>query len=412
MTKIIDMPDALSIFRPPSVSLQAPAPYDASALRTLIADLDSTAAERDAAGGTAKRERDLFRASGLLGLTIPVELGGLGGDLADALDVTRRIATVDSALAHLFAFHHFQLATLQFYGPRRQWAPLFEATAREHLFWGNALNPLDKTTLITPGPELGEHRINGTKSFCSGSSDSDMLIVSALRRGQSGLVVAAIPTAREGVLVHDDWDNIGQRQTDSGRVTFQDVAVFDHELLREPGPLGSPFAALRSCLGQLILTHLYLGIAEGALTHAVEHLNPNNPAWIASKAERVGDDPHILRNFGEYVVQTAAAGALTDRARLRFQAAFRLGDLIDETTRGEVAIETATAKVAASRAALEVSSRMFEVLGARATAGKLKLDRFWRNARTHTLHDPLDFKLQELGDWRLNGRFPTPSFYS
>ncbi|HVY35094.1 MAG TPA: acyl-CoA dehydrogenase family protein, partial [Caulobacteraceae bacterium] len=266
------MPDILAFPRPTPVEPGASAPFDRAALAKLILTLESTAALRDEAGGTAKQERDLIRASGLLALTIPVELGGGGGDLADALDITRQIATVDSSLAHLFAFHHFQLATLRFYAPRRQWAPLLEATAREGWFWGNALNPLDKTTHLTPGPDIGEYRINGTKSYCSGASDSDMLIVSALKHDQPGLVVAAIPTDRDGITIHDDWDNIGQRQTDSGRVSFRDVIVLSSEILRDPGPLGSPFASLRSTLGQLILTHIYLGIAEGALAYAAGYL--------------------------------------------------------------------------------------------------------------------------------------------
>jgi alkylation response protein AidB-like acyl-CoA dehydrogenase len=388
-------------------------PYDPAVLAALLADFESTAAARDEAGGTAKRERDLIRQSGLLALAIPLDLGGLGGNLSHVLDVTRRMAAVDSALAHLFAFHHFQLATLRLYGPRRQWAPLLEETAKRNWFWGNALNPLDKSTRITPGCEhAGDYRINGTKSFCSGATDSDMLVVSALRPDKPGLVAAAIPTLREGVLVHDDWDNMGQRQTDSGRVSFKDVVVQDDEILREPGPLGSPFASLRSLLGQLILTQIYLGLAEGALAHAAAHVDPAGPAWIAARVETVGEDPLVLKNFGEYWVEAAGAGALAERAVQRFQAAFDLGDAIDETVRGQAAVDIATAKVAAARAALNISGRMFEVLGARSTAAKLRFDRFWRNARTHTLHDPVDHKLQELGDWRLNGRLPPPSFYS
>jgi len=388
-----------------------PASHDA-ALEPLLADFDATAAVRDQAGGTAKRERDLIRRSGLLALAIPVELGGLGGTLSDVLSITRRIAAVDSSLAHLFAFHHFQLATLRFYAPERQWAPLLRATADNRWFWGNALNPLDKSTTITPGPDAGGYRINGTKTYCSGASDSDRLVVSALRPGRPGLVVATLATNAPGVRVHDDWDNIGQRQTDSGRVSFTEVAVREEDLLTEPGPLGSPFASLRSSLGQIILVHIYLGLAEGALAAAVKRLDPDGTAWLASKAPRVGADPFILRNFGDYWVQAAGAGALADIARVRFQAAFDLGDDITDTERGEAAVAIATAKVAASRAAVDIGSRIFEVLGARATAADQRLDRFWRNARTHTLHDPLDYKLQELGDWRLNGRLPTPSFYS
>ena len=60
----------------------------------------------------------------------------------------------------------------------------------------------------------------------------------------------------------------------------------------------------------------------------------------------------------------------------------------------------------------DLTSRIFEVTGARSTTAALRLDRFWRNLRVHTLHDPVDYKVRELGDWALNGRYPKPSFYS
>lgn len=103
---------------------------------------------------------------------------------------------------------------------------------------------------------------------------------------------------------------------------------------------------------------------------------------------------------------------LTDRAAERLDAAWLRGPALDEAGRGEVAVAIAAAKVAATRVGLEVTSRVFDVTGARATAASLGLDRHWRNLRTHSLHDPLDYKLRELGDWALNGRYPVPSFYS
>ena len=48
----------------------------------------------------------------------------------------------------------------------------------------------------------------------------------------------------------------------------------------------------------------------------------------------------------------------------------------------------------------------------RATHGGLRLDRHWRNLRTHTLHDPVAYKLREIGEWALKQQFPVPSFYS
>lgn len=377
-----------------------------AAVEALVADFSATAAARDAAGGTAKRERDLIRASGLLRLSIPVALGGAGADWIETLGAVRRLAAADSSLAHVFAFHHLMLATFQFFGAPAQAQEALRQTARNDWFWGNALNPRDARAGLEP-VESG-YRLDGDKSFCSGASDSDMLIVSAIDRRTNVLRVAAIPTRRDGVTIRGDWDNMGQRQTDSGTVSFDNVFVADSELLLSPGPLGSPFASLRPCLAQLILTNIYLGIAQGALQQAKEFLH-GAPVEVR---ERVGQDPCALRNFGDLWVQVAAARALTDEAQIAFQRGFDAGADTTPELRGGIAVTIAAAKVASSRASVEVASRIFELTGARSTAAAYRLDRFWRNARTHTLHDPLDQKLRELGSWTFEGRLPVPSFYS
>ncbi len=377
-----------------------------SAVEALAADFAATAAARDKAGGTAKRERDLIRESGLLRLTIPVALGGAGADWIETLGVVRRLAAVDSSLAHLFGFHHLMLATFQFFGAPAQAREALRLTAQHNWFWGNALNPRDPRARLEATD--GGYRLDGDKSFCSGASDSDMLIVSAVDARTSALRVAAIPTARDGVAIHGDWDNMGQRQTDSGTVSFRNVFVAENELLASPGPLGSPYASLRPCLAQLVLTNIYLGIAQGALEQAKAYLH-GAPAQIR---ERAGDDPYVLRNFGDLWVAVAAARALTDEAQKAFQHGWEAGAETTPGLRGEIAVTIAAAKVASSRASLDVGSRIFDVMGARATTAGGGLDRFWRNARTHTLHDPLDHKLRELGSWAFEGRFPTPSFYS
>lgn len=377
-----------------------------AAVEALVADFSATAAVRDVAGGTAKRERDLIRESGLLRLSIPVELGGAGADWVETLGVVRRLASVDSSLAHVFAFHHLMLATFQFFGSPAQAQEFLRRTAQDGWFWGNALNPRDPRTQLQAVE--GGYRLDGHKSFCSGASDSDMIIVSALDRETKALRVAAIPTRRDGVLVHGDWDNMGQRQTDSGTVSFDNVFVAESELLLSPGPLGSPFASLRPCLAQLVLTNIYLGLAQGALEQAKTYLH-GAPAEIR---ERVGQDPYALRNFGELWVEIAAARALTDEAQRAFQQGWEAGADTTPELRGAIAVTIAAAKVASSRASVEVGSRIFDLMGARSTAAAHRFDRFWRNARTHTLHDPLDHKLRELGSFAFEGQFPTPSFYS
>jgi len=369
----------------------------------------ATAAERDERGGTPKAERDVLRASGLLALSIPTAYGGLGANWRETLDIVRTLARADSSLAHVFGFHHLMLATVRLFGAPSQWESLFEQTARRQWFWGNALNPLDERTVSYSRGNWRE--FTGQKSFCSGALDSEMLIASA-RDDSGAFLVAALPTARTGISIAPDWNNIGQRQTDSGTVTFEKVRVEHHEILADPGPLSTPFSCLRSLLAQLILANVYLGIAESAFNDARHYTLHEARPWPAAHVETADQDPYILSQYGEFWVGLEAVRVLADRAAHRLDAAWQRDAALTEAERGEVALAVATAKVAAADTGLSICTRMFDVAGARATHGALRLDRHWRNLRTHTLHDSLAYKIREIGEWALKDKYPTPSYYS
>lgn len=369
-----------------------------------------TAAERDQLGGTPKVERDALRESGLLALSIPVAYGGIGANWRTTLDTVRVLARADSSLAHVFGFHHLMLATVRLFGMPSQWESWFEQTARHHWFWGNALNPLDDRTISRTHGAWSE--FSGQKSFCSGALDSEMLIASARDADTGAFLVAAVPTQRSGISIADDWDNIGQRQTDSGSVTFEKVRVEHHEILADPGPLSTPFACLRPVIAQLILANVYLGISEAAFSSARHYTLHEARPWPPSKVASTGEDPYVLGQFGEFWVSLEAVRLLADRAADQLDAAWSRDTALTGAERGEVALAVASAKVAAARAGLDICTRMFDVAGARATHAALRLDRHWRNLRTHTLHDPLAYKIREIGEWALKHTWPTPSFYS
>ena len=379
--------------------------------RELASEFAHSAVERDERGGTPIAQRDALRASGLLALSIPVQFGGLGASWSETFEVVREFARVDSSIAHVFGFHHLMLATVRLFARPEQWQPWFELTARKNWFWGNALNPLDTRTTVRNF--AGWREFSGKKSFCSGASDSQMLIASAVDESAGGkLLIAAIPSSRTGITLHDDWDNMGQRQTDSGSAHFDAVRVERHELLLEPGPLSSPFAALRPLIAQLLFANLFVGVAEGALDEARRFTREQSRPWFRSPAASASEDPYILRHYGEFYAGLEASRALVERAAERLDHAWLKGEALPAQERAELAVAVGAAKVVSSRNGLDLCSRLFEVSGARATHAALGLDRFWRNLRTQTLHDPLDYRLHELGDWLLNARAPTPSFYS
>ena len=145
-----------------------------------------------------------------------------------------------------------------------------------------------------------------------------------------------------------------------------------------------------------------------ATTYAVNEARP----WPASGVSQATDDPYVLAHMGDFHVQLDGATLLADRAGRGLDAALALGDDLDADGRGRLAIHIATAKVACARAGLDICNRLFEVTGARSTHAALGLDRYWRNLRTHSLHDPIDHKVRELGEWVLHPRWPEPGFYA
>ena len=371
--------------------------------------LAANAVERDRAGGHAAAERELIRASGLLDLTTPCAYGGWGQSWQTFYAGLRRIAQADSSLAHLYAFHHLQVATILLYG-KPQHEALLRSTVEQRLFWGNALNPNDKRALAT---EDGTGwRISGPKSYCSGSVGSDRLTLSAWHEPSQSLLIGALPSDRAGVTIRADWDAFGQKQTDSGTVTFDQVRLQAHEVLVRPGQVATPRATLRSQMAQLILTNLYVGIARGALEEGLRYTRDSSRPFFASGVSRAVDDPYVQQRYGQLAVLVRPAEVLADIAAQRIDQALALGDAVTAADRGRVAIAVAEAKAVAHRAAVEVSSQIFELTGASATSARFGLDRFWRNARVHTLHDPIDYKLRDLGRHALTGSFPEPSSYS
>jgi alkylation response protein AidB-like acyl-CoA dehydrogenase len=384
------------------------------AVEALAAILGETAIARDKAGGTAIKERNAIRKSGLLTLRVPDISGAPQETWPRILRIVRRLASVDSSLAHLLAFQYLQVETLTLFGTPQQQDKFYQLTS-DGWFWGNATN--DRDTRLNLIQDNGRYYLDGERMFCSGSSDSDGLIVNVAHPALPGArVFLAIPTKRAGITVANDWDAIGQRQTDSGTVRFHKVQIEDDEFLGWiPGqqPLQRlPRHSLRACLAQLILAEIYIGNTEGALANALDYVGTRRRPWPVLGETDLLDDGILQLRFGQYWTQYRGARALSDQAAIALQAAWDKGDALTARERGALALTIAEARLAAVDAGLTITSAIFDQAGASATLSSLGLDRFWRNIRVHSLHDPLDSKRQALGAWLLKDEIPAPSGYS
>ncbi|OAJ62992.1 acyl-CoA dehydrogenase [Paraburkholderia ginsengiterrae] len=377
-------------------------------LAGLLDALRASAAQRDRDGGHAAGEKQWIADAGLLTLAVPREVGGVGARWPDIYDTIRQIAQVDSALAHLLGFTCLQVVSINVWGNPEQRARYLGGTVEGRWWWGNAVNPLD-TRLVARATSDGGYLLDGQKGFCSGTRGSQMMTFSAHNPATGNPVFGVLPTRREGITVHDDWNPIGQRQTDSGSVSFVQVRVEPHEVLKRAD---TPYASLRTLVSQLVLTNLFVGIAQGALDEARAYVTRHGKAWIYSGVDKATDDPYLIQRFGEMRLQAVSAEALATRAAWLLEDAWQQGPSLAAETRAQVALATSEAKIVAHRAALDISEKLFDACGARATHAPLALDRFWRNARVHTLHDPLDYRVRDVGRYALTGALPEVSLYT
>jgi alkylation response protein AidB-like acyl-CoA dehydrogenase len=372
----------------------------------LVDSLRADAAERDLAGAEPTHEVQLLKDSGLLTLMIPTEQDGW---LA-ANAVTRIVAAADANVGHLLGYHYLQLWRGELFDKPDLVTRLQRETVAGNHFWAGVSNPLDAALELTPVD--GGFHLNGRKTFATGASVADRLVISATRTDNDQKLTFVLDAKAPGVQYLGDWDNIGQRLTASGGVVFADVFLPGDNVLG-PQPEGDvPRLSLAAIAFQLFLTQIYVGIAEGALIEAADYTRHRSRPWFLSGVDSAVDDPHIVAGYGELVAQVRAAGALTDDAARALGEAFDRGDDLSETERGEAAVTISAAKVVATRVVNETTSKVFEFVGARGTANKYAFDRFWRNARTLTLHDPVVYKAREVGAHFLTGERPPYTGYS
>jgi alkylation response protein AidB-like acyl-CoA dehydrogenase len=369
-------------------------------------------AERDRDNVRPEREVELLRSADLLQVQEPVEYGGDGLNYAQAAQLTRRIARADTSIAHLIGYHFAQTRIAQLFGTPEQADAQSRLNAERKLFWGGVQNPRGGSAVTLTQASDGTYRLNGSRTFASGASLGDYLqVVSAW--GEA-LAFVNIPGDREGISHLDNWDNIGQRLTDSGGIELHDVLVHRHEILG-PDPIGgaelAPYHTLVTPHWQLAFVNFYVGTAEGAIAEALEWTRANASPWETSGVERATDDAYILQTVGEIVADVRAAALSADRAGEALQAALDIGPSLSAEARAETAVAIYEAKYLTTRAALDATSRLFEIQGSRATTAAYGFDRHWRNVRVHTVHDPVAYKAREVGDWALNQRGPEFSLY-
>ena len=374
-----------------------------AAAERLAAALAPGAADRDRNGAEVVPHEalGLLDSSGLLAVTVPAAEGGPGLGPATLAEVTRIVAAADPAIAQVPQAHFLLVDVLTVHGEPAVRKRLFaDVLAGRRL--GNALaerggkHAQDLSTRIAGG------RLTGVKYYTTGALTSAWIAVSALDEA-GRLVLAFVPRDAAGVEVDTDWDVIGQRATISGTARFTDVPVelsLDYAGAYEvPQQLGAR--------AQLVHAAIEVGIAGGALADTRAYLR--DKARPSTEAVRHGagsavEDPHVLHRYGRLASRVRAAEALLEWAARVLEQIGRVPADAEAAARGSLAV--AAAKAFGSEVAVEAGSELFALCGTSSAASKYDLDRHWRNARTHSVHDPVDWKYHHLAAYELGDVLP------
>ncbi|MFV5347849.1 SfnB family sulfur acquisition oxidoreductase [uncultured Acinetobacter sp.] len=341
---------------------------------------------------------------GLGGIRIPKRYGGAFVSNKTLAQVFRILSKADSNVGQIPQNQISLLNLIDLMGNEEQKKRVFgEILAGKRLANGGPeRQSKDSKTVHTTLIQNGEVWVlNGEKFYSTGSIFADWLAIKALHP-EGHVVLVLVNRFTNGIEIEDDWNGFGQRTTASGTIKLNQVhidpaLIFDERLLTQA-------PNYRGAYSQLMQVAIDVGIAEAAFTDLISAVKKARPV-IDANVEKASLEHFTIQETGKLQVLLDAAIALLD------DAAEYLDELdsqfeVTDAQAARASILVAEAKVYANDAALTISEKLLELGGSRASLSQHNLDQHWRNARVHTLHDPVRWKIHAIGNYYLNGVFP------
>ena len=170
-----------------------------------------------------------------------------------------------------------------------------------------------------------------------------------------------------------------------------------------PAYLGAERPSSNGSVSQIIQAAVDAGIARGAIEETIRFVRQYARPWLDSRQEHAYQDIFTIAQIGDLETRLHAAEALLGRAGRA------VDEILDDPAEEAVSVasvKVAEAKVLTTEIAILATNKLHELGGTRSTLGQYNFDRHWRNARTHTLHDPVRWKYFHVGNHLLNGIGP------
>lgn len=375
--------------------------------RRLAEKFRQGAAERDRQRLLPWEAIEQITQAGLFGISVPRQYGGAQVSAATIAEVFRLLSAADPSIGQIPQNHFCWLPIVDLGTPAQ--ARFFHERVLRGERIGNAHS---EDTRKRPGDyvheltrEAGGYRITGRKYYSTGAIFAQWIPFIG-DDAQQRKIMLFVDATDPGVTVIDDWDGMGQRTTASGTTVFDGAFVPDDRVF--PMHLASQAQRPFGPLASLIHAAIDLGIAEEVLDDAGRYIREQCRPWTANPEATHAEEPFVVQTFGEYSLKLRTAQVMQRHAA---QLVDKLWAEPGEQALLEARLAVADARLVCGQAALDISHEFFSITGARAALGKFALDRHWRNARTHSLHDPFRWKLYHLGNYHLNGVVPPAGSY-
>ncbi|MER6718205.1 acyl-CoA dehydrogenase family protein [Streptomyces halstedii] len=317
-------------------------------------------------------------ALGFLGLTIPEEYGGSGGDHLAYCLVTEELGRGDSSVRGIVSVSLGLVAkTIASWGDeeqKRRWLP--RLTAGEAVGCFALTEPgtgSDAGNLSTRAVRDGDdYVINGSKMFITNGTWADVVLLFARTGdvpGHRGVSAFLVPADTPGLTRRTVHGKLGLRGQATAELVLEDVRVPAATLL---GPEGKGFSLAMSALakGRMSVAAGCVGIAQAALDAAVRY---------AGEREQFGQPI-----AGYQLVQELISDISVDVDAARMLT-WRVADLVD---RGQdFATAASTAKLFASEAAVRAANNALQVFGGYGYIDEYPVGKLVRDARVMTLYE-------------------------
>ncbi|WP_184692245.1 SfnB family sulfur acquisition oxidoreductase [Rhizobium leguminosarum] len=362
------------------------------------------ASERDAKRLLPWDEVDEYTASGLGGITIPKAFGGAEVSNVTLAKVFEILCAADPALGQIPQNQFGVLALLKDVGSDAQKARIFGDVLNGFRI-GNA-GPEKKTksvvistTTLRSTPD--GLRLTGRRFYSTGAIFAHWIPTRAIdEEGRAVQVWAAYDAP--GLTVIDDWSSFGQRTTASGSVEFEGVPVDPELVFPVWSYAGRP--GLAGPISQLVQASIDAGIAAAAIGDAVDFVRDRARPWVDSGVTLAIEDPTIIHSVGSLYTDLHAAQAILYEAAETIDRVAK--DKVTDASSALASVAVAEAKILTTEIALSATEHLFDLAGSAATRAAHNLGRHWRNARVHTLHDPVRWKYHLIGKYELTGAYP------